>query len=267
MDQGYPNLEYIVIDGGSTDESVDVIRRYADRMAYWCSVRDGGQAEAINKGMALATGDVLAWLNSDDTYEPGALDRVGRRFAADVPPAAVCGRCRLMSADGRPQDLLAFVAEPTLETLLSVHCVAQPSTFVRADAWRAVGRLDERMHFAFDYDFWVRLYQAGYGMVGEPAVLSNYRLHESSKTTQSRLRFDAEMRETNARLLGSRPGRSARRAVARCYARFAGEHLHWNRDPVRALQNLGYAARTDPTVLDLNAAKVLLRSCVRLFRR
>ena len=264
LDQGYPNLEYLVVDGGSTDQSVDMIRRYADRLAYWCSERDGGQAQAINKGMARATGDVVAWLNSDDTYEPGTLELIGRRFTGVSPPAAVCGRCRLMSADGQPGEGLAFVTDPTLQTLLSVHGVAQPSTFIRADVWRAIGEFDESMHFAFDYDFWVRLYQAGYTMAGEPALLSNYRLHESSKTMQSRVKFDAEMRATNARVLRATRDPSVRRAIARCYARFAGEHLHWNGDPIRAIQNVGRAAWTDPAVVDRGMVKVLLRSCGHL---
>src|SRR5258706_6083465 len=101
LDQRYPNLEYIVVDGGSTDGSVDIIRRYEDRLTYWVSEPDRGQADAINKGLARATGEIRAYLNSDDLYLPGALLRVAAEYRAHPDADIICGVCRVIDEHGR----------------------------------------------------------------------------------------------------------------------------------------------------------------------
>ena len=100
LEQNYPSLEYMVIDGGSTDGSVDIIRKYEDRLSYWVSERDGGQAHALNKGFGRATGEILAYLNSDDYYLPGALDRVANYLRVHPDVALVHGRCRVVDVAG-----------------------------------------------------------------------------------------------------------------------------------------------------------------------
>ena len=99
LDQGYPSLEYIVIDGGSTDNSGEIIQKYAPHLAYWVSEKDSGQVEAIQKGFDRATGDVVAWLNSDDVYMPGTLDKIGAAFH-DMDTAFVYGNCELTDSRG-----------------------------------------------------------------------------------------------------------------------------------------------------------------------
>ncbi|NVO00781.1 MAG: glycosyltransferase, partial [Geobacteraceae bacterium] len=101
LDQGYPNLEYIVIDGGSTDESVEIIKKYADRLTYWVSEPDRGQSHAINKGFERATGEIFGWLNSDDWYHPGALQAVAEAFAANPDVGAVVGAGEMVDEEGK----------------------------------------------------------------------------------------------------------------------------------------------------------------------
>ena len=100
LDQGYPNLEYIIIDGGSTDGSVEIIRKFEDRIAYWVSEKDRGQAHAINKGIQRATGDIIAYLNSDDYYLEGSLARVAEHFSRHPDVDLIHGRCRIVDERG-----------------------------------------------------------------------------------------------------------------------------------------------------------------------
>lgn len=102
LDQNYPNLEYIVIDGGSTDGSAEIIERYADQLTYWVSEKDSGQSQAINKGLRRATGDILCWLNSDDTFLPGTLAFVAEQLADGSGTSAIVGDCAVVYLDGRP---------------------------------------------------------------------------------------------------------------------------------------------------------------------
>jgi glycosyltransferase involved in cell wall biosynthesis len=158
LDQGYEDLEYIVVDGGSTDGSVDVIRRYEDRLAWWVSEPDRGQTDALNKGLRRATGDVVAYINSDDHYLPGAFDAAVDALE-DSGALWVCGACRFADPGGR----VDHVWRPELPRngryfwILDPWGVPQTSTFWRREAFERFGLFREDMHYVFDTEFGLRL--------------------------------------------------------------------------------------------------------------
>lgn len=202
LEQEYPEIEYIVVDGGSTDGSVEIIRRYEQRLAYWISEPDGGQAEAVNKGFARVTGEIVGWLNSDDLYCPGALATVARFFAAHPRAQVLYGNSAYIDAQGG--HLGYYPARPYSRRTLFGRAsgvvsdyIPQPSLFVRAEALRRTDMLDERLHFALDYDLWGQLARY-YRFASISPVLSRYRLTATSKTSGLSTRLAAE----NALVLG-----------------------------------------------------------------
>jgi len=198
LEQDYPNLEYIIVDGGSTDGSVDIIRKYAldsdsllsgshkqasgfHKISYWVSEKDKGQTDAINKGFARAQGDVLAWINSDDTYEPGAVSAAVKYLQGHPEVGLVYGDANFIDEGGRV--IGKFAARQTDYTRLRrgyVH-IPQQAAFFRADLWREVGPLDASFYFAMDYDLWVRL-AACAPIHYTPQTWASFRLHSSGKT-------------------------------------------------------------------------------------
>jgi len=181
LEQDYPNLEYIIVDGGSSDGSVEIIRRYAERLAWWVSEKDRGQTDAINKGFAHAQGQVLAWLNSDDTYQPQAIAEAVRSLQ-DHPEAGLAyGDANFIDENGRV--IGRFPAAQTDYRRLRqgyVH-IPQQASFWRADLWRSVGPLDPSFYFAMDYDLWVRL-AALAPLQYTRRIWANFRLHTQGKT-------------------------------------------------------------------------------------
>ena len=181
LGQDYPNLEYIVIDGGSTDGSLEIIQRYADRLAYWQSQPDQGQTDAINQGFAHATGEILAWLNSDDLLLPGAVSAAVKALQEHPEAAMVYGDALLINAQGKT--IGKFPAAQTDYRKLRrgyVH-IPQQASFFRADLWRQVGPLDVSFYFAMDYDLWVRL-AALAPLVYVPQLWAAFRLHGEAKS-------------------------------------------------------------------------------------
>jgi glycosyltransferase involved in cell wall biosynthesis len=178
-------LEYLVVDGGSKDETLPILRRYPGRLRF-VSEPDRGQSDAINKGFRMATGDVLAWLNSDDTYEPGALGAVAR--ALRESGARWCfGKCRIVDEHGREirralSGYKDWVSRRySLRRLLGRNFIAQPATFFRRDLLAEAGPIDESLHYAMDYDLWLRFARlAPPAFVEQP--LAAFRWHASSKT-------------------------------------------------------------------------------------
>jgi glycosyltransferase involved in cell wall biosynthesis len=198
LDQDYPNIEYILMDGGSSDGSVEIIRRYSDRLTWWVSEKDRGQTDAINKGFARAKGEILAWLNSDDTYQPHAIaEAVG--CLRDRPEVGlVYGDANFIDENGRI--IGRFPAAQTDYRRLRqgyVH-VPQQAAFWRADLWRKVGPLDPTFYFAMDYDLWVRL-AAQAPVQYTPRLWANFRLHSQGKTINADERCWNEMLKVHFR--------------------------------------------------------------------
>jgi glycosyltransferase involved in cell wall biosynthesis len=186
LDQNYANLEYIIIDGGSGDESVEIIKKYHDRLAYWVSEPDAGQSNAINKGFARATGTILAWLNSDDCYLPGTLETISEAALTHPEAGAFVGAGDLVDPMGQLICRKRPSRDITLETLYEWMRGAdfnQPSCFFRDTAWRAVGPLDESIHIAFDVDLWMRMTKAGCRFFPIDRCLSQSLSHPTAKTT------------------------------------------------------------------------------------
>jgi glycosyltransferase involved in cell wall biosynthesis len=202
LGQDYPNLEYLIVDGGSTDGSVEVIQRYAERLAWWVSETDRGQTEAINKGFARASGDILAWLNSDDNYLPGAVAEAVAILQAHPDIGMVYGDANLIDEQGRV--IGRFPARQTDYRRLRrgyVH-IPQQTAFFRADLWRKVGPLDPTFYFAMDYDLWVRLAKQA-PLHYQPRLWANFRLHGSAKTVVADDRCWPEMMRVHRREGGS----------------------------------------------------------------
>jgi glycosyltransferase involved in cell wall biosynthesis len=194
LDQGYGNLEYFVLDGGSTDGSGRIIRKYEDRIDYWRSAKDGGQTAAINEGMKRAAGDIVGWLNSDDVLEKGALEAVAEAFASHPEAGIVCGR--LLLIDARDNVLgERFNGGVTYSGLLDGRAqVNQPGSFYRTRLVRQVGYLDEGLNYAMDYDLWLRLAEIS-GVLETDRPLARHRLQEHSKTCAEYFRFLPEIRK------------------------------------------------------------------------
>jgi glycosyltransferase involved in cell wall biosynthesis len=184
LSQDYPNLEYIIMDGGSTDGSVDIIRKYADRLAAWVSEPDAGQTDAINKGFAQAHGDIFAWLNSDDTYEPGAISEAVAFLQSHPDVGMVYGDANFIDSQG---NLIGkFPARQTdLKRLRRgyVH-IPQQAAFFRGDLWREVAPLDPTFYFAMDYDLWIRIAKR-MPLAYNPRVWANFRIHQAGKTDKA----------------------------------------------------------------------------------
>lgn len=155
--QGYPNLEYIIVDGGSTDGSVDVIQKYAQHLAFWVSEPDSGQSAALNKGFQKANGEVYGWLCSDDVLEPGSLLEVGQFFAQNPRAGVVYGDTTMIDANGSPTRIYRTFPFNRWISLYTFNYIPQPSAFWRADLFDTVAGLDESFDLCMDADFWLRL--------------------------------------------------------------------------------------------------------------
>ncbi len=193
LSQNYPNLEYIIIDGGSTDASVDIIKKHEKHLAYWISEKDRGQSHAINKGLARATGDIVNWLNSDDYYEPEALFKVAEAFSNSTINAAAF-RSRIIKDGKEVRISHGTDLHDSLEKTLGLARIDQPETFFRRAAFMKVGLLNERLHYLMDREWWMR-YMLTFGIQNIKKyddVIVNFRLHDSSKTVSQAMGFERE---------------------------------------------------------------------------
>jgi len=160
LEQDYPDIEYIVIDGTSTDGSVDIVKKYSPRLAYWVSEKDSGQADAINKGMKHAKGEIVAWLNSDDYYLPGAIQSAVEVFDANPQAAMVHGNMLAVDQTGQIINQLHY-RQLTLEDLLCFQIIGQPAVFMRRAAFEKAGGLDLNFHFMLDHQLWLKIAAQG----------------------------------------------------------------------------------------------------------
>lgn len=179
LGQLYDNLEYIVIDGGSTDDSAAVIQRYESSLAYWVSEKDRGQSEALNKGFSRATGDILCWLNSDDFLLPGALHEVARQFREPVD--LIYGNC-LSFSDKGTRSIVNRPPQHDRDLLALVDYIVQPSTFWRRSLWEKTGPLNEAIHYAFDWEWFLRADRIGVLRKAD-FIFSAYRFHDAHKSS------------------------------------------------------------------------------------
>jgi len=180
LNQDYPRLEYLIIDGGSTDGSVEIIRKHENRLAYWVSEPDDGQSHAVNKGFERATGTVLAWLNSDDTYEPGAVRSAVEAFIAFPHIDAVYGDCTNIDPTGAV--MAVYRARPLdLSNFLTDCFIHQPTVFMRRRVRDLVGPLDPSFQMCMDYEYWLRT-AAACRWLYIPRVLAHFRVHTAAKS-------------------------------------------------------------------------------------
>ncbi|HSV86943.1 MAG TPA: glycosyltransferase family 2 protein [Levilinea sp.] len=195
--QNYPNIEYIIVDGGSKDDSVEIIKQYEPHLAWWVSEKDQGHADALNKGFTRATGDILAWLNSDDLYYPSTVSEAVAILSANPHVGMVYADANLIDSDGH--FAAKFAARQTdYKRLLrgSVH-IPQATTFYRADIWRAVGLFDLSF-FAFDYEMWVRFSKVS-DLLYVPRLWADFRLHDEGKSVINDNRFYPDMLNVHRR--------------------------------------------------------------------
>lgn len=188
--QGYPNLQYIVIDGGSDDGSVDILKKYAPWLDYWVSEPDRGQSHAINKGLSRANGVWFNWVNSDDCLLPGALQAIANAGAADRI-SIVTGQLQFGPGLAQPHATRQAALTYDLAHSLVHHCICQPATFLRTALVRELGGLDETLHFTMDLALWLRaLSLLGASCVASiPAPLAFFREHGEAKTARHMARF------------------------------------------------------------------------------
>jgi glycosyltransferase involved in cell wall biosynthesis len=193
LDQNYPNLEYIIIDGGSTDHSVDIIKKYEQHFTYWVSEKDKGQANAINKGLQRCTGSIFNWLNSDDYLEPGALFKIAEAFE-DAQVQMVAGKVRNFSSGAEEVIQNQKLSSKGLMCWEPGVKFVQPGVWMRRELIEASGGIDEQFHYSFDWDLYIR-YLYYFPIVKEiPELLVHFRLHEDSKTQSLQERFIVEER-------------------------------------------------------------------------
>ena len=190
--QGYPNLDYLIMDGGSTDESVAIIRRYASALSYWVSESDAGQADAINKGWRRAQGEILAYLNSDDLYLPHAIRRVVECFVQHPEVDLVYGSLQVVDEQGRPAGKSVEVPDVSLSWLLR-RPIPQPTMFIRRSVVERIGLFDPSLYYVFDWDFCLRAAVAGIRMARIPgAPLAAFRSWTNQKTADG---FERQVQE------------------------------------------------------------------------
>ena len=199
LSQNYPDIEYIIMDGGSTDETIDILKKYSDKI-IWKSEKDNGQSDAINKGLKIATGDIVAYLNSDDTYEPGAFKKVNNFFQNNPDKKWVYGKCKIINKQDkeirRPitwyKNLL--LRKYSYKKLLTENFISQPATFWKKELLDEIGNFNEQENFCMDYDYWLRIgekYKAG--VINK--YLANFRYYPDSKSGNvDKQQFQDELR-------------------------------------------------------------------------
>jgi glycosyltransferase involved in cell wall biosynthesis len=187
--QNYPNLEYIIIDGGSTDNTLEILRKYEKWITFWVSEPDKGQSHAINKGLRSCTGDIFNWLNSDDWYTPGTFYEVAKKFSQNPKIEVVSGFEIHVVESGKKEFFGGTFLCDQLEQTIEICQIAQPSTFFRLDVFKEIAPIPEDLHYLMDAEIWVRYLllkgQNHFLKVAKPLVY--FRLHKDSKTVNNSL--------------------------------------------------------------------------------
>jgi glycosyltransferase involved in cell wall biosynthesis len=203
LNQDWPNIEYVIVDGGSTDNSVEIIGKYEEYLAWWVSEKDTGQSNAINKGIGRGTGRYLTWLGSDDILLPGAITTMVRSLEGNPAAGMVYGAVAFIDEADRFLKKISYT-DMTLEKLLhhKHSTIAQPSSLLRKATLDEVGGLDESLHYSMDYDLWIRLHRHAPSLNLGEGMLAGYRLHGDSKTVGDYTRMALEKIRVNRRYSG-----------------------------------------------------------------
>ncbi len=192
LGQGYPNLEYIIVDGNSTDGSQTIINRYRDHLTHFISEDDAGQSDAINKGFELATGDIMCWLNSDDCLMPGALKFIAQEMDLNKPEVLFGNTVHMNQSSGQVKGSNVRGLANHLSLSLSDYII-QPSAFWTKSIWKGVGLLRTDLHYGFDWEWFARAEKSGVDFRAVDRYLSIYRIHASQKTGEGGQRRDEEL--------------------------------------------------------------------------
>ncbi len=195
LNQNYPNLEYMVIDGGSTDNSVEIIKKYEEKLTFWVSEKDKGQSDAINKGLKKATGDIFNWLNSDDYYNEKTLWEVATEFIKNPNLSMISGKSRVFRGDETISISNGTDIYPNnLPQTIGMARIDQPETFFHSSAYQKMGEVDTELHYLMDRDWWIK-YLLHFGLNNTKKIDKNwvnFRLHQDSKTVSQIELFDIE---------------------------------------------------------------------------
>lgn len=190
LEQEHADIEYILVDGGSADGSLEIIDKYASRLAWWVSEKDSGQAEAINKGFARAHGRIVAWLNSDDYYLPGAIAAAVRALEVHPDAAMVYGDMLAVDENGAAINRLTY-RQVNLADLLCFQIIGQPAVFIRRAAFEKAGGLDPAFHFLLDHQLWLKIAQQG-GLLHVNETWAAARYHAAAKNRARAAEFGRE---------------------------------------------------------------------------
>lgn len=233
--QGYPNLEYIIIDGGSTDGSVEIIKKYAPWLAYWVSEKDRGQANAINKGWKISTGEIIGWINSDDVLEPGAVAFVVEQFQSNLTVGMVYGDNAQTGENSQVLSVLHGKQVEFSEMLRTIHVpVPQPGSMIRRLSLDSVGFLNENWQVVLDRDFFVR-FGLHHQMLYVPRTLAQIRQHPDAKSHAARGKWCIELPEMYKQFFKEQDlptplKKLKNETVSRAYAKAADIALHTNKN-------------------------------------
>jgi glycosyltransferase involved in cell wall biosynthesis len=198
LGQQYPNLEYIIIDGGSTDNTLDVIKKYEQHITYWVSEKDNGQSDAINKGFRRATGELMCWLNSDDYYLPGALLEVNNKLNPQKK-AILFGNCIHLNEEKNLVTGSYFDPFGRYDIMEGTF-INQPSSFFTRQAFELAGELRTDLHYCFDWEWFARAQQMGVDFIPDAAFLSVYRIHNAQKSDSNNIRRFLELTAVDRQL-------------------------------------------------------------------
>lgn len=193
LNQDYERIEYIVVDGGSTDNSLEVVQKYQSRLAWWVSEKDKGQTDAINKGFEHASGQIVAWLNSDDVYYPGAVREAVEYLVSHPQIGMVYADLDFINQVGKLIGKFNAAQTDLVKLRRGFVHIPQPSTFIRAELWKQIAPLDPTFYFAMDYDLWTRLAKITEFKYLPGKTWAKFRLHSDGKTVSNDDRCWPEM--------------------------------------------------------------------------